>query len=681
LAEATIRVSPNSPAQVAKGTDPWGSDPWGAAENYRFFGQQQAHEIASYRVVSAALDSLGPKRAFWQQPGESDRIAAERLVSAIKVTPVEDSYFITVGLQGGSPTGLAEIVNAVANAYLGYETNKELNGADLGTDLLKGHKKELEQLIASEQGQLNQLAENLGVASFASGTSNPYDKMLSDATTAEAHAHLTVVLAKARLDATKAHQGHIADLEAVSETQQMEATNSSQTAAARDSLLQERESALIELSGLGPDHPDRPELVQKIDRINEELRKLDQASFDKIRNSVGQSESAKSGVEISRAEAALDQAQRSEQGVREDLDSLRASATSFGAKYSQGIALYDKIDGQRKELQDIDEQLRTLHLEGRSLGFVSLEAPALTPDLPQKGRRNKIFLFFALVGLVLVVAVPTVVDLIDPRIRTAAELEAILGFPPLGATLTHDGRLAHEALRRIALGIRRERRASGVRTYVLTSVRDHAGTTTLALALAKELCDLGMRAVAIEATPGSHDSRYTGKPDDRPIVRHGSTIPKVRITRDMSRDIAPTAKLGSAAHALARASDFLPEPYSISKDLNGTGLYFESAQESLEQALEEFDVVLLDTPPLLTSADPALLIQMPAGAILVVRAGRDEVSETAEVALELERLSPPVVGAVLTGGFLNGFPKDPRADRRDAKGRRVDTSAAIRPVG
>ena len=56
--------------------------------------------------------------------------------------------------------------------------------------------------------------------------------------------------------------------------------------------------------------------------------------------------------------------------------------------------------------------------------------------------------------------------------------------------------------------------------------------------------------------------------------------------------------------------------------------------------------MLLAAPPLLSSADTAAIIQLPAGAILVARAGRDDVSEIAAAVRELERCAPPVVGAV-----------------------------------
>jgi Mrp family chromosome partitioning ATPase len=62
---------------------------------------------------------------------------------------------------------------------------------------------------------------------------------------------------------------------------------------------------------------------------------------------------------------------------------------------------------------------------------------------------------------------------------------------------------------------------------------------------------------------------------------------------------------------------------------------------------EKYDVVLIDAPPLLDSAEPELLIGLPAAAILVVMA--DEYSAVVRRATQLlERFSPPVVGAVFS---------------------------------
>src|SRR5208337_3274954 len=138
------------------------------------------------------LERLGSKRWLWQKPGESDRRAAERLMSSLKISPVRDSYFITVSLEGKSPQGLADIVNAIVDAYLTREADQEVNAADMGVQLLNNRKAELEQKGASDEQQLNKLAQTLGIGSIAGEIANPYDKLLSDENAAAVRAHRDV---------------------------------------------------------------------------------------------------------------------------------------------------------------------------------------------------------------------------------------------------------------------------------------------------------------------------------------------------------------------------------------------------------------------------------------------------------------------------------------------------------
>jgi len=88
VAEATIRVSPVVPASVDGGESRFSSN-----LEYRDFVQEQVFEINNYATVSAALDSLGTNRWLWQEKGESDRHATERLMWNLKVDPIGDSYW------------------------------------------------------------------------------------------------------------------------------------------------------------------------------------------------------------------------------------------------------------------------------------------------------------------------------------------------------------------------------------------------------------------------------------------------------------------------------------------------------------------------------------------------------------------------------------------------------------
>ena len=68
----------------------------------------------------------------------------------------------------------------------------------------------------------------------------------------------------------------------------------------------------------------------------------------------------------------------------------------------------------------------------------------------------------------------------------------------------------------------------------------------------------------------------------------------------------------------------------------------------IDLGLANHDLVLLDTPPLLDSADAAMIIQMPAAAMLVVRAEHDVIADVSAAGRELEKLNASAVGAIMT---------------------------------
>ena len=342
VAEATIRVSPVATASLAGEQSQFSSN-----ADYRDFVQEQVFEIDNYATASTALDLLGPKRFLWQLPGESDRHAAERLVKMLKVEPVADSYLVRISLAGSDPEGLDEIVNAVAKAYLSRAAKRELDGTDIGLQLLTSRQSELQQNIANGQQQLADLTQELGVSSVSGTLINPYDKMVSDTNAALAHARRNVLLAQARLDAVKLHRERIQDANVEAKAEQM-AASGTDTNTARQSLIAQREQALVELSSLGPNHPGRQALEAQIAEITKELVRLDQSSLQRARTMLTDSEKATTSVDISEAESTLEQMESAEKGIEKELQGVKATAATFGAKYSQAVSVQEKLERQRQ---------------------------------------------------------------------------------------------------------------------------------------------------------------------------------------------------------------------------------------------------------------------------------------------------------------------------------------------
>ena len=685
VAEATIRVSPVASASLAGEQSQFSSN-----ADYRDFVQEQVFEIDNFATASAALELLGSRRWLAQAPGESDRFAAERLVKMLKVQPVEGSYLVRISLTGSDPEGLDEIVNAVAKAYLSRAAKRELDGTDVGLQLLTSRQSELEQSIANGQRQLADLTQELGVSSVSGTLINPYDKMVSDTNAALAHTRRNVLSAQARLDAVKLHRERIQDADVEAKAEQM-AASGTDINTARQSLIAQREQALVELSSLGPNHPGRQALEAQITEITKELTSLDQSSLQRARRMLTDSEKATTSVDISEAESTLEQMESAEKGIEKELQGVKTTAATFGAKYSQAVSVQEKIERQGKDLQDLQERMSLLRLKTQAPGVVALDAAAMLPDVPEKSKQRLIFVIFALGSLILGVAVPTAIDLTDRRLKTIGEFEAILGFPPLGVALANGA--GQESIRRIALGIMREWRTSGIRSYVLTSVRQ-GGNAHLAIAIAEELADLGVRTMAIEASLTKSNGRHPRptslpaeashpKPTSLPAeASHPkpTTLPAEAIvtsgreTKRLFPRVANTVALDSRAKSIPQTI----ADAGLQRLQNGSVVArpFGYVRDSVDRALGNHDIVLLAAPPLLSSADTAAIIHLPAGAILVARAGHDDVSEIASAVRELEKCVPPVVGAVFCEAAWSSADGEYEVDAALQKSRRMSASPA-----
>jgi capsular exopolysaccharide synthesis family protein len=62
----------------------------------------------------------------------------------------------------------------------------------------------------------------------------------------------------------------------------------------------------------------------------------------------------------------------------------------------------------------------------------------------------------------------------------------------------------------------------------------------------------------------------------------------------------------------------------------------------------QFDLVIIDSPPILSVADPGILASQADGVLLVVRAGKTQRRTVAEAQAQLQQMKAPIIGCVLT---------------------------------
>jgi capsular exopolysaccharide synthesis family protein len=169
------------------------------------------------------------------------------------------------------------------------------------------------------------------------------------------------------------------------------------------------------------------------------------------------------------------------------------------------------------------------------------------------------------------------------------------------------------------------------RSLLVTSAAPGEGKTTTAANLATAHAEQGKRTLLIDG-----DLR-------RPSVHRNFNLPSVIGLSNVLLGEIPWREALVKVEGLEQLHILAAGPPSRrASDLIGRGL-----AELLEEASSDYDLVVLDAPPLLGFAEPLQMATAVDGVIVVARAGQTSRKAVASVLATLNRLRAKVVGLVL----------------------------------
>lgn len=325
---------------------------------------------------------------------------------------------------------------------------------------------------------------------------------------------------------------------------------------------------------------------------------------------------------------------------------------------------------------------------------LTIPSPASTPRSPVAPHPLRSGgIAFALV-LVLLSAAVVVREYFTTSLRTPDELAEILGGPPvLGAILkfSHKGRdagpvvvsdprsLAAEALRVIRTNLIYANIDRPPRTVLMTSAREGEGKTTIALNLGTAMAELGGEVLLIDADlrrPSLH--RFMSLGD-----RTGLTNALVSYDQSIDASIHPTDYRDLF---VMPSGPIPPNPSEL--------LSSERMRELLQRLSGRFSTIIVDSPPLLAVADPAILSTMVDAVVLVADVSGATVQGMVRARESLERVGSRVSGIVLNklsddrqGGYYYhyyyrheyGYGYGPRPDSKGGGNGKQDRVLAAGP--
>ena len=592
-------------------------------QQFRQFVEHQALTVTRYDIMVEALRRMGDRRFVWQGGNESERRAAERLQAALKVVAIENSYLITVTLESSEKEGLDEIVNKVVDTFIEKNRNAEsFFASDQRLTALHNRRKSIMEVIADKVARRNKIAEQLGVTSFSAQTTNPYDQLLVESQNALGKAQRDRIISESAL-AVLEDSNNNPQKEAIEAATHQSVQADPGLSTLRSSFYKRRSELLLQLTGLEERHPLAIQIREELSEIDRELGRV-------TGNVVG--DATRHLLEQYRSNVRRDR--KIEMELQRQQTNLRQQSSVFAALFNEAVNLSDDLERNKKLIEDVDNRIEFFEMESRAPGFLRVETYALPPEIPVKGGRKKMLVLVLVAGLGMGLGLPILPDLLDKRIKTPNQITKIVGYPPLAGLLEHSDDLAirrvrADQLRRLAILLDRERQSHGNRIILLTSIKPGAGVTGLAFELANELADIGLKVVVVETNPFKPDLRY-GSEGDKPGLLD-------LLVEDVD-----------LLEAVAPASGVLPQRMSVGFALNPHLFAYPKLKERLQQMKELYDVVLLDAPPILLSADTEFLASASDISLVLIGARQVAPGELRRAAGIMQKVNPPVIGFIVT---------------------------------
>jgi len=552
--------------------------------------------------------------------------AAPVMLQQLKVTRPPNTYLMQIAYRSADPQLAADAANAITQSYLEHSYEIRLRSAAGVASFMERQIEELKAKMERSSRALNEFERELDVINPEEKTNILSARLLQ----------LNTEFTNAQSDRLKRE----AEYQSVNGGS-LEAALAAPQGETLRKLAEHRNDAAEHFaevkSHYGANHPEFRKAEAQVTQVNSAIEATRQQIVE--RTAIGYRE-----------------AQGHEAMVGDAVKVAKAEFDRMNARSFEYQAVKREADADKTLYEELVRKIREAGInagfQNGSIRIADAARPGLKPVYPNHVLNVLLaFLFSSL----LAVGAAVLSDLLDKTVRdpeqVARTLHAeVIGSLPLmkdqragslaalkdasadgSARDLHDLSGFGEAVRALRNSILLGNFDRHYRSLLVTSAAPGDGKTTTAANLAATHAEQGKRTLLIDG-----DLR-------RPSVHRNFNLPgAVGLSNALLGEI-------SWREALIQTAA-LPDLYILpagppsrrASDLVGRGL-----SELLEEASTEYDLVILDAPPLLGFAEPLQMATAVDGVIVVARAGRTNRRAVASVLATLHRLRAKVVGLVL----------------------------------
>lgn len=612
-----------------------------------------AEEVARRLDPGLAAELLSERARSFSPAGQFVYIV-DKIKRNITVDPVRESDILLVKFQGPSPQVAAEVANLITAVLMD-------RNAMVKREQAASTRKFIEDQLPAVEANLTRAEEALKTFK----TQNQVVTLSSEAE--ELLNRITSIDVEYNRAVTES-QTLKRRLEAIYEQLQSQGLDTSGAFTAgsladglRKSLIElQMEATQLTVKGYSRDHPQMVRLDSQIASTKERLnRELQAVTGSRAISPMPQISSLMSQIPPLQIDLATSQAK--EQALKRILDQYEANLSRLPYKELQLARL--------ERAKEVGENLYKLLLEKNEeakiteagkIGSLRVIDPAVPPGLPVKPRKALNLALGFVLGLTLGVALAFFLESLDNSVKTPEELEYNFELPVLGLipsihsqdfvrsrrreNLDEVARISatlvtrytprspiSEAYRTLRTNIQFSRIDSPLKTVVITSAAPSEGKSTTVANLAITTALMGVKTLLVDA-----DLR-------RPVVHSLFGLEREPGMINMLAERLPLEKVvkssGLEHLEILTCGAIPPNPSEL--------LNSQRMRDLITELARKYELVLFDSPPVLTVTDTCVLGSRVEGVVLVVSSHNTDRRALHRAKVLLSNVKANILGAVL----------------------------------
>ncbi|MGB7442986.1 MAG: polysaccharide biosynthesis tyrosine autokinase [Coleofasciculaceae cyanobacterium] len=617
--------------------------------------ETEAEVIRSIPIAEEVIAELDLRNEL------GEPLTPQQLLGRVGVKSLGSTDILALSYKSDNPEEAAEVVNGLMKVYKANEIRVNRQEASAARQFIDEQLPNTERYLGQVENELRQFKETNNVVALQQEAESAVSVISNlDQKIADTQALLA--------DATAASRA-LQDKIGMNAQQAMTLSSLSQSPGVQKALeeLQKSQSELATArSRFTDDHP----TVQNLKGDEASLQAVLEERVQEVlgpggRQSVG-------NLQFSNTEQKLTEELVSSEVRRLGLSNQLNSLSEVKATYKQRMNVIPKLEQRQQELErkretaqatynTLAQRLQEVQIkENQDVGNIRIISEAAVPTSPIAPNKVKIMGLGGAVGILLGIATVFILDLGDASIKTIKEARekfryTLLGTIPIYGDTPRRGRLwltnrqdtesaaavpvkdrprspISEAYRMLQANLKFLNSDRQPKVVVMASCVPNEGKSSVSANLATTMAQLGRRILLVDADM------------HRPSQHH---IWHLTNQVGLSNVLVGEVEFDQAVQTVIEGLDVLP---SGAIPPNPLALLDSKRMTSLvESFAETYDFVIIDSPPIVATADALTLGKMSDGMLLVVRPGVVDAASASSAKELLEQSGQNVLGLVING--------------------------------